>query len=80
MSDASHTAELLSTAKENMSPLPIPPHEAATDVTTGPVLIQIPPVRFVQIGDEDFPHPDEPTPSKLNNSDQENTAPPIWEV
>ena len=47
MSDASHTTELPSTAKENTAPLPIPPREAAADVSTGPVLVQIPPIWFV---------------------------------
>ena len=80
MSDASRTAELTSTTEENMNPLPIPPCEAATDVTTGPVLVQIPPIRFVRVRDEDFPHPNKPTPSELNDSDQENTAPSAREV
>ena len=80
MSDASHTTKLPSAAEENTSPLPIPPHEAATDVTTGPILVQVLPICFVRIRDEDFSHPDEPTLSELNDSDQENTPPPTREI
>ena len=65
------------TAGENTTPLPIHPHQTATDVTTGPVLVQVPPIRFVQVRDKDFPHTNEPTPSELNNSDQENVTPPV---
>ena len=79
MSDASHSTELSPTIRENTSPLPIPSCEAATDVATGPVCVQIPPICFVRIRDEDFPHPNEPT-SEPNDSDQENTAPPVQEV
>ena len=78
MSDVSHIETIA--AEENTTPLPIPPHQAAADVTTGPVLVQILPTWFVQIRDEDFPHPDEPTPSELNNSNQENIAPSVPEV
>ena len=34
-------------------------------------------VTFYRIRDKDFPHPDEPTPSELNDSDQENVSPPV---
>ena len=35
------------------------------------------PTTFVHIRDSDFLHPNEPTPSELNNSNQENIAPPV---
>ena len=35
---------------------------------------------LVHIRDTDFPHPDEPTPSELNDSDQENIAPPVQAI
>ena len=38
------------------------------------------PATFIHIQDNDFPHPDEPTPSELNDSDQENVLPPIQAV
>ena len=38
------------------------------------------PATFIRIRDTDFPHPDEPTPSELNDSDQENVAPPVQAV
>ena len=40
----------------------------------------VPPITFVRVRDSDFPHPDEPTPSELNDSDQENITPPIQAV
>ena len=46
MSDVSKTKTAIA-AKENMTPLPIPPHQAATDVTMGPVLVQISPIHFI---------------------------------
>ena len=77
MSDASHSTNHSTVVEENTDPLPVPPREATTDVTIPSVLVQVPPIRFVRIRDTDFPHPDEPTPSELNDSDQENMAPPI---
>ena len=47
MSDASTLAELPFGHKENISPLPIPPRKATTNVTTPPVLVPIPPIRFI---------------------------------
>ena len=79
MSDAAHSSDH-STAVENTNPLPVPPHKVTSDVTTPSVLVQVPPIQFVRIRDEDFPHPDEPTPSELNDSDQENIAPPVQAV
>ena len=38
------------------------------------------PATFIHIQDSNFPHPNEPTPSELNNSDQENVPPPISAV
>ena len=78
MSDASHSTEHSTLVTENMTPLPIPPHKATTDVPTGPVRMPIStPTTFYCVRDEDFPHPDEPTPSELNDSDQENVPPPV---
>ena len=80
MSDASHSSNHATVVEENTDPLPVPPREATPDVTIPSVLVQVPPIRFVCIRDSDFPHPDEPTPSELNDSDQENIAPPIQAV
>ena len=77
MSDASNVAKPTVTTGENTTPLPIPPCEAASDATTGQIRVQIPQIRFVRIRDEDFPHPNEPTPSELNDSDQENVTLPV---
>ena len=79
MSDASTLAEL--PFKENMDPLPIPPCTATPNAPSGQLCVQNPTTTtFVRVRDEDFPHPDEPTPSELNDSDQENIAPPIQTV
>ena len=75
MSDASHSTSHSTFVEENTNPLPVPPREASPDVTTPSILVQVPPIRFVRIRDTDFPHPDEPTPSELNDSDQENVPP-----
>ena len=80
MSDASHSTNHATAVEENTDPLPIPPREVTPDVTIPSVLVQVPPICFVRIRDTDFPHPDEPTPSELNDSDQENIAPPIQAV
>ena len=76
MSDVAHSSDH-STTVENTDPLPVPPCETTEDVTIPSVLVQVPPIRFVRIRDKDFPHPDEPTPSELNDSDQENVPPPV---
>ena len=47
MSDASNITKSTITTGENTTPLPIPPCKAASDVTTGPVRVQIPLIRFV---------------------------------
>ena len=81
MSDASTLAELPFGAEENTDPLPIPPRTTTPDASSSQLRVQNPmPTSFVRIRDEDFPHPDEPTPSELNDSDQENIPPPIPEV
>ena len=81
MSDASTVAELPFRIGENTDPLPIPPHIATPDAPTDQLCIQNQtPTTFVHIRDSDFPHPDEPTPSELNDSDQENIAPPVQAV
>ena len=81
MSDASTLAELPFGAKENTDPLPIPPRTSTPDALHAQLHVQNPtPTSFVRIRDEDFPHPNEPTPSELNNSDQENVLPPVPEV
>ena len=80
MSDASHSTSHATVVEENMDPLPVPPRQVTPDVTVPPVLIQVPPIHFFHIRDTDFPHPDEPTPSELNDSDQENIAPPVQAI
>ena len=78
MSDASMLAELPIGTRENMDPLPIPPRTTTPDATPDQLHIQNEtPATFIHIRDSDFPHPDEPTPSKLNDSNQENIPPPI---
>ena len=81
MSDASTLAELPFGVEENTDPLPIPPCTATPNASPAQLRVQNPtPTSFVRIRDEDFPHPDEPTPSELNDSDQENIPPPVPEV
>ena len=81
MSDASTLAELPFGTEENTDPLPIPPCTTTPDVSSAQLRIQNPtPASFVRVRDDDFPHPDEPTPSELNDSDQENIPPPVPEV
>ena len=78
MSDASTLAELPFGTRENTDPLPIPPHTATPDAPSDQLRVQnATPTSFVHIRDSDFPHPDEPTPSELNDSDQENITPPV---
>ena len=81
MSDASTLAELPFRTQENMDPLPIPPCVATPDASPAQLHIQnATPATFVHIRDTNFPHPDEPTPNELNNSDQEDVALPIQAV
>ena len=77
MSDAAHSSDH-TTAVENTDPLPIPPRSTTSDAPSSPVRVAIStPTTFYRVRDEDFPHPDEPTPSELNDSDQENIPPPV---
>ena len=77
MSDVTHSSDH-TTAVENTDPLPIPPCTATPDAPASSVCATVAtPTTFYRVRDEDFPHPDEPTPSKLNNSDQENVPPPV---
>ena len=81
MSDASALSELPFGTEENTDPLPIPPRTTSPDASSTQLRVQNPtPTSFVRVQDSDFPHPDEPTPSELNNSDQENIPPPVPEV
>ena len=81
MSNASTLAELPFRTQENTDPLPVPPCKTSPDASPAQLHIQnTTPATFIHIWDSDFPHPDEPTPSELNDSDQENIAPPIQEV
>ena len=90
MSDSSHTKPNVR-VEENMTPLPIPPRSAAPNAPEGSVrtleqdtAIQERIAGFLRICEDGstnvagirFPHPDEPTPSELNDSDQENIPPP----
>ena len=78
MSDASTLAELPFGTGENTDPLPVLPHTATPDASSNQLHIQnLTPNTFIRIRDSDFPHPNEPTPSELNDSNQENIAPPI---
>ena len=78
MSNASTLSELPFGTGENMDPLPIPPHMTTPDASPDQLHVQnMMPATFIRIQDSDFPHPDEPTPSELNDSDQENIPPPI---
>ena len=78
MSDASTLAELPFGNKENSNPLPIPPCMATPDAPSSQLHIQnSTPTTFICIRDSDFLHCDKPTPSELNNSNQENVTPPI---
>ena len=90
MSDASHTEPTVGT-RENMTPLPIPPRSAASNAPESSVctpeqdttiqehitgLLWICKDGSTNVAGIRFPHPDKPTPSELNNSDQENVLPP----
>ena len=81
MSNASTLAELPFGAEENTDPLLIPPCMTTPDAPPAQLHVQnATPTTFIHVRDSDFPHPDKPTPSELNNSDQENVAPPIQAV
>ena len=81
MSDASTLAELPFGVEENTDPLPIPPRTTTPNASLAQLHVQNPtPASFIRIRDKDFPHPDKPTPSELNNSDQKNIPPPVPEV
>ena len=78
MSDVSHPSNHATAVEENTDPLPVPPRTATPDAPTSPVrMVVSTPTTFYRVRDEDFPHPDEPSPSELNDSDQENVPPPI---
>ena len=77
MSDAANSSNH-TTIVENTDPLPIPPRTATPDAPTSPVRTAVStPTTFYRDRDKDFPHPDEPTPSELNDSDQENVPPTV---
>ena len=81
MSNASTLTELPFRAQENTDPLPIPPCTTTLDAPSDQLRVQYAtPATFIHIRDSDFPHPNKPTPSELNDSDQENIAPPVPEV
>ena len=81
MSDVFTLTKLPFGNEENANPLPIPPHLTATDAPPGQLCIQNSmPATFIRTRDSNFPHPDEPTPSELNDSNQENIAPPASTV
>ena len=78
MSDASHSSNHATVVEENTNPLPVPPCTTSPDAPASPVHVAIStPTTFYRVRDKDFPHPDEPTPSELNDSDQENVPPPV---
>ena len=78
MSDASHPTNHSTIVEENTDPLPVPPRTTTPDASTSPLRAAVStPTTFYRVRDEDFPHPDEPTPSELNDSDQENVPPPV---
>ena len=94
MSDASHTKATIR-VEENTTPLPIPPRSTTSDAPESSVrtseqdvAIQQRLAGFLQICEDGstnvtgirFPHPDEPTPSELNDSNQENVPPPTSEI
>ena len=89
MSDASHT-ELSAPVEGNTTPLPIPPCSTAPNAPEGSVrtqeqdtaiqeqiagLLRICEDGSTNVAGIRFPHPDEPTPSELNDSNQENIPP-----
>ena len=92
MSDASHSTNHTTAIEENTNPLPVPPHSATSNALESSVrtqeqdaaiqeriagFLRICEDRSTNVAGIRFPHPDEPTPSELNDSDQENVPPPI---
>ena len=78
MSDVTHSSDHTAAVEENTHPLPVPPRTVTPDAPTSSVhTVVSTPTTFYQVRDEDFPHPDEPTPSELNDSDQENVPLPV---
>ena len=78
MSDSAHSSDHTTAVEENTNPLPVPPRTATPNAPASPVRAEVSaPTTFYRVRDEDFPHPDEPTPSELNDSDQENMPPPV---
>ena len=86
MSDVTHNAisELPFYNKENQDPLPIPPRPATPATSQSQLCVQNQPPHIIHIhtngaGNETgltSIHPDDPSNSELNNSDQENIDPP----
>ena len=78
MSDVAHSSDHTTAVEENMNPLPVPPRMVTPDAPTSSARAAVStPTTFYRVRDEDFPHPDEPTSSELNDSDQENVPPPV---
>ena len=77
MSDVSHSSNHATAVEENADPLPVPPCSTTSDAPIDPIRKAITRPTFYRVRDEDFPHPDEPTPSELNDSDQENVPPTV---
>ena len=81
MPNASTLTELPFGTRENMDPLPIPPRTTSPDVSPDQLRVQnATPATFIRILDSNFPHPNEPTPSEPNDSDQENILPPVQAI
>ena len=77
MSNVAHSSNH-TTAVENTDPLPIPPCMTTPDAPASSVHAAVStPTTFYRVRDEDFPHPDKPTPSERNDSDQENMPLPV---
>ena len=77
MSDVSHSSNHATAVEENTDPLPVPPCSTTSDAPIDPIHEAITWPMFYRVRDEDFPHPDKPTPSELNDSDQENMPPTV---
>ena len=90
MSDATHSPEHAAVVEENTNPLLIPPRTTPPNAPISSVrtleqdaAIQEHFAGFLRICEDGstnvagirFPHPDEPTPSELNDSNQENIPP-----
>ena len=92
MSNASHSPNHTTIIEENMDPLPVPPRTTSSDAPASSVrtleqdtAIQERITGFLRICKDGstnitgicFPHPDEPAPEELNNSNQENIPPTV---